>query len=1050
MAEKTFLSPAVSTREIDLSQPTKLQPSGIPAGVVGVARRGPAFVPVTVATFQDFVAQFGNTDGEAFGPLAMHEWMRNASAGTYVRLLGVGDAKARTTDGNVKNAGFIVGAAGVQDNGMTGKNPYAYEGAQLGRSYILGCFMSQSAGSTYFSDAGLQEAGVNKARAVARGIIFFASGVVPTLNTRNRSHALNLPLATGVGTDGKGPQGVIGRGSCFGDVMTGSDGSLQEFVLLLNGLKESDSYLPIITASFEPTAPNNFANMLNTDPTKIEEAGHFLYADWQVGKSYAIPTGSGVTPYTDGGGPAVADPSFDARVKTAFIVPASGSRNTAVATSATQVGVPNLEGFDDRFRTAFSPFVVSQKFGGKNENLFRIHALDDGQAGSDTFKITISNIIASTNENRKFGSFDLAVRRFDDSDAEPKVLEKFNKIDLDPSSDRYVARVIGDTHTFYDFDKKAGGQKLVVDGLYSNASQYIRVETSQKLDDESIDESALPTGFRGLHHLVTSGTSTTGYSLYGGSPDAMTGSLFPHSRLTGSLANDLDAEIDVFHSSSLIPLTQLPIPFRENIAKGTGPKKRAQASLTWGIQFEEKSSILARPNKLQRLDRSVRSFVKYFPHHLETNQNILVGNNEGTPDVGGSILDADRFNNNLFTLEKLQIITGSNGFPDVSQWAAATYRRGGTATATMKDTFEVASDKSRLLQASKDFTHLPSRKFLKFTFPLQGGFDGVNIFNKDKAKFTDNAVRREMGDASSQGGTSGPTVAAYRKAIDVMEQKSDVDIQILVTPGIRHESVTDFAMDSVERRFDALYILDIEEKDTLDSFVTSSSDQLINVSNTVSRFTNRNLDTSFAAAYFPDVVITDPNTDTNVQCPPSVAVLGAISLNDSLKHPWFAPAGFTRGALSSVKESQVKLNQSNLDELYEADINPLAKFAHDPRVAVFGQKTLLANASALDRVNVRRLLIEVRRKVKAVANTLLFEPNRADTLARFSSSVTPILTTIQSQQGLDRFKVQIDTSTTTQADVENNTIRGKIFLQPTRAVEFISLDFVVTNAGADI
>ena len=117
---------------------------------------------------------------------------------------------------------------------------------------------------------------------------------------------------------------------------------------------------------------------------------------------------------------------------------------------------------------------------------------------------------------------------------------------------------------------------------------------------------------------------------------------------------------------------------------------------------------------------------------------------------------------------------------------------------------------------------------------------------------------------------------------------------------------------------------------------------------------------------------------------------------------------------------------------------------------VFGQKTLLAAQSALDRVNVRRLLIDVRRKVKKVANTLLFEPNREATLSRFSAAVTPILTQIQQQQGLDRFKVLIDTTTTTQADVENNTIRGKVFLQPTRAVEFISLDFVVTNAGADV
>jgi phage tail sheath protein FI len=307
-----------------------------------------------------------------------------------------------------------------------------------------------------------------------------------------------------------------------------------------------------------------------------------------------------------------------------------------------------------------------------------------------------------------------------------------------------------------------------------------------------------------------------------------------------------------------------------------------------------------------------------------------------------------------------------------------------------------------------------------------------------------------MDDASNQGGEAGPTVAAYRRAISVMEEKTDVDIKLLAVPGVRHKSVTDFAIESTERRFDALFIMDIEEKDTVDAYVTSSADQIINVSLTANRFTNRNMDSSFAAAYFPDVVITDPSTKTNVQCPPSVAVMGALSYNDSVKHPWYAPAGFNRGMLSSVIESQVKLNQSNLDDLYNVDINPLATFGHTPEVVVFGQKTLLANPSSLDRVNVRRLLIEVRRSVRGVANTLLFEPNREDTLAKFSNAVTPILARIQSQQGLDRFKVQIDTTTTTQADVENNTIRGKIYLQPTRAVEFISLDFVITNAGAEI
>jgi uncharacterized protein len=240
--------------------------------------------------------------------------------------------------------------------------------------------------------------------------------------------------------------------------------------------------------------------------------------------------------------------------------------------------------------------------------------------------------------------------------------------------------------------------------------------------------------------------------------------------------------------------------------------------------------------------------------------------------------------------------------------------------------------------------------------------------------------------------------------------------------------------------------MDIEERDTLNTVVTSSA-QVVHVKNTTTDFTNRALDTSFAAAYFPDVIQRDPGVGTNIQVPPSVAVLGAFALNDAIGHPWFAPAGFSRGALNDAQRAAVELKRSNLDDLYDVDVNPITDFPGTGLV-VFGQKTLLAAASALDRVNVRRLLIEIRRNVRAVANTLLFEPNRQTTLDKFNALVNPILQGIQEKNGLARFKVIIDTTTTTQADVENNTIRGKIFVQPTRTIEFIALDFVVTNAGA--
>ncbi len=330
---------------------------------------------------------------------------------------------------------------------------------------------------------------------------------------------------------------------------------------------------------------------------------------------------------------------------------------------------------------------------------------------------------------------------------------------------------------------------------------------------------------------------------------------------------------------------------------------------------------------------------------------------------------------------------------------------------------------------------------------MQGGFDGVNIFDVEKSKITNTAAKREFDDAN-QFNTSGPTVQSYRKAIDVMGEKSDVDIYLLAIPGARHSVISDYAVDTVENRFDALYLMDIEERDTTNNVVTSSLTQQQSVGYTVSAFNSRNLTTTMAAAYFPDIMIVDPITKSTVQVPPSVSVLGAYGLNDAVAYPWFAPAGFSRGLLENALETQVKLTKGNLDQLYDARINPIASFPESGGVTIFGQKTLSSQTTALDRVNVRRLLIDIRRKVRNVANGFIFEPNRADTLTRFNNAVQPILSDVQKKNGLSKFRVQIDSSTTTESDIANNTIRGKIFVQPTFTVEFVSLDFVVTNAGA--
>ena len=1041
MAELTFpVSPGVIAREIDLSGPTQITPSGVPAGVVGTSVRGPAFVPVTVATFQDFISTFGNSDGEKFGPIAMREWLRNSSAGTFIRVLGAGDGKKRTSTGNdagkVTNSGFVVGQQLPQSNGNIGRNAKAgaatgASNGALGRSYFLAAFMSESVGSTIFSDAGIQTVGANIAAPILRGVIMAPSGVVLALSSNlvrtPEGGAGNMTPAANI-VSYNGFSGSKNAGANIGSVNKAN--SKQEFVMLLNGLKNSATHNNIITASFDPEVANYFANVLNTDPTKIENAGHYLYTHYDMFASLTVVTGTGVV--AAGGSTAKTGSNLE---PVALLLTSSLTRNKASATSTTTIGVPNFENFEDRFESAFSPFVVSQEFGGSNKNLFKVTTLSDGVIGSGEFKITIENVAASSKANYKYGSFDLVVRRWGDNDLNPEVVESFRGLSLDPTSDNYVAKRIGDQRTYFDFDANAGSQKIVVEGDYPNVSNFVRVTLSSELKNETLDETAIPCGFRGIHHLVTSGTSITNNT----ADSILTGSFGPFLYGNGAA---IACGISTDHLRSVV---QPPVPLRESISVGVTPKKNVEVAFTWGVQFEVKTNKDA-PNKNEKIDASLLSFTKYFPKFYTTNQDPLVGANEGTADVGGCILDADRFNNNFFSLERVQVITGSNDRPDPQQWAAAVYRRSGVQSGSILDRDGDVSDKTRLINASKDLAHIPSQKYFKFTFPLQGGFDGTNIFDAEKSKISDVAIRREMDDSSNQGGKNGPTVAAYRKATDVMEAKQDVDIQLLAIPGIRHPAVTDYAVESTERRFDALYLMDIEEKDELNTYVTSSN-ATISVANTVNTFEGRAMDSSFAAAYFPDVVITDSATNTNVQAPPSAVVLGAFALNDAIGFPWFAPAGFTRGALSAALYPKVELLQTNRDELYSADINPIiGDVVTESGVTVFGQKTMLAAQSALDRVNVRRLLIDIRRRVRDVARTFLFEPNQASTIAAFNSRIQPILASVQSQGGLDRYKVLIDTSTTTQADIENNTIRGKIFLQPTRSVEFVSLDFVVSNS----
>ena len=995
MAQLKFGSAGVTVKEIDLSAPTKNTPTGTPAGIIGTANLGPAFVPMTFGSADEFYAVFGATDGEKFGPLAVNEWMKNAGSVTYLRVLGAGDGNKRdAVTGEVSNAGFVVGDRLYGASGAPHDNSYANLNGVPGRTFFLGAFMSESLGSTFFSTAGIQSSPA--ATPVLRGVVMAPSGVLLRLSASTPGIDSSAPTSNLVATNG------ASHGAGVGFVNLASN--KQEFVMLLNGHKGSPSYPNVITASFDSTAPNYFANIFNSDPEKIEAAGHYLYSHWSVPNAYAMLTGSGLV--VPSSGSAV----LGGIEPLAFMITGSAARNTGAGYA------PNYESFRDRFSNASTPWFLSQKFGGEAKKLFKLHALSAGVNFSSMYKVMIENIVTSSDPNDPHGTFDLVIRNFGDLDTLQQPVEQWRGLSLDPSSDRYISKVIGDTHMYFDFDHDPSAQKLVVQGNYANNSNLVRVEVADEVENGMVPSEALPVAFRGIAHVVTSGSA-------------------PFSSILQPANNPFWNNANYVNR-----LVQPPIPFRNSIAIGTGNKKRASTPLCWGVQFETPPSV-ARSNETTLKNESIQSYTQYFPNFSLNSTPFWADDNAGAADTAeNGVIDVDRFCNNFFSLENILVVTESNGIASPTNWAAASYVRAGSPA-------EDPVAKTRGL-AMKDFTS-QNRRYLKFSTIFQGGFDGVNIFDKNTAALNDAAATQEMQN-SSRGYSNGPTVGSYRKAIDIMKNVSDVEIQVLAIPGIRTPGVSDYALAAVEDRFDALFLMDIQQFDDSDNLLLSGG--AVSVTNTVQNFIDRNLNSSFGAAYFPDVVVSDPTTVTNVTVPPSVALLGALALNDSIGYPWFAPAGFARGALGSALSADVKLSKDNMDVLYDAKINPITSFpgtvanpAVEGGLVVWGQKTLLQAASALDRVNVRRLLIEIRRQVRLISQSIIFEPNRETTLAKFSAAVTPILQRVQSLAGVERFKVIIDASTTTQQDVENNTVRGKIYLQPTKTVEFVSLDFVVTN-----
>jgi phage tail sheath protein FI len=394
----------------------------------------------------------------------------------------------------------------------------------------------------------------------------------------------------------------------------------------------------------------------------------------------------------------------------------------------------------------------------------------------------------------------------------------------------------------------------------------------------------------------------------------------------------------------------------------------------------------------------------------EFDSNVLYGVDYKNADAGQYLVPVNDFTSGLNVSMSLENMLGHDdastlGTTEGTDWAAA--------TSSIKLTT----------------SHMKQRKFV---VPFQGGFDGDNPANPKLTGASITNVNTQGFDISSATATG---AVAYKKAINAVSNPDEFDINMLITPGIIHDlhpKITNHAIAKCEERGDAFYVFDCGIQGGSIASATAAISAL---------------DTNYAATYYPWVKIVDRATALPVWVPPSVVLPGVIAFTDQVAHEWFAPAGLNRGGLTTVLEAQTRLTHDERDELYEARVNPIASFPGQG-VVVWGQKTLQGRPSALDRVNVRRLLIRLKKFIASSSRYLVFEQNTSATRNRFLNIVNPFLESVQSNSGLSAFKVVMDDSNNTPDVIDRNQLVGQIFIQPTRTAEFIVLDFVVLPTGA--
>tara|TARA_R110000824_G_scaffold160957_3_gene335980 strand:- start:3830 stop:6985 length:3156 start_codon:yes stop_codon:yes gene_type:complete len=1040
-----FVSPGVFINEIDNSFLPKESPVIGPV-VIGRAERGIAMTPVRVSSYSEFVEMFGdvvpggagsdvsrdgNLKSPMYGTFATKAFLDAGVAPiTYVRLLGNKSIDADNTVDSLAGWRTLKAPSAPAATNVSQKDN--------GGAYGLFIFLSSSATSNC---ADLHTGSL---------------AAVWYLN-QSASIALSGTLA--------GPSGSsIGAAGTPGDyVALGGYSTVGMYAAIKtdsNNLFTAEISSSLgnrrVTFGFDDTKNTFIRDRFNTNPQLASDQGAFYpsasSAHYWLGETFeqTVRDMYGASTDTAAFG-AILPLAYTKGVTTAGVVSADLTRSPRYMKIAQHEARTSWFIGQDWNGTAseFAPEDMTK--------LFRFIGRGHGEWLRRNIKISIEKIRQSNNSTTKYGSFSVVVRSIKDSDNAVVILERFDKCSLDPTSPNFVGRKIGDMYQEWDTSENRWKTR----GDYQNNSKFVYIDIKDDVANGTTEPTLVPWGYYGPPRL--SNVGGTGVGSY----PTRTG--VQGTPLTGSITDGSLVGRMVYAPSSSLASAG---PFNSTLVSGTFGHLN---SLRMG-RSETAAITLSRATIG---GTSVISGAATKPGHaLSLNNPFAMTASLAFPTIRlrlsaseGGITDPTKAYFGIQTTRLRRNTTYDPSCADVYRLWHDGYPSDPTTSArfamalsgvmaydyifTMDDVCKSSKGTYYYLSGARangnsygSYKDLITAGYDSFTAPLWGGHDGWNVLKPDPV------YNQGMSDSATEANSY--VYHTWKRAADTVADPEVVDMNILTAPGLTNNSLTQNLINICEDRGDALAVIDLPDVyiPSHEKYYSSKTDRIGSTPrNSATALKDRQIDSSYGCTFYPWVLGQDVDSGRRLWLPPSVAVMGVLASSEKKTHVWFAPAGFNRASLTDgaagmpISEVTEVLTSKERDLLYKGGINPIASFPNTG-IIVFGQKTLQERRSALDRINVRRLVIYLKKNISVLSTQILFEQNVEATWNRFKSLIEPFLSNVKVQFGISDYKLILDETTTTPDLIDQNILYAKIMVKPTRAIEFIAIDFVVASTGA--